>query len=140
MRGWAWRLNCEHGTIRRTRCPRWTWHARAELDVLLEAGGDKTAFPPTPRRWLGRTRAAIRARFEADNDAEAAVRDYRCLIDALSSPTTRSPGVFRRANPTEGERMAVVAVGGYGRAELAPHPTWTCCSCIRTSGPRTASR
>ena len=68
--------NCEHGTIRRTRRPRWIWHARAELDVLLEAGGDKTAFLPAPRRWLATARAAIRARFEADNDAEAAVRDH----------------------------------------------------------------
>ena len=97
--------------------------ARAELDALLEAGGEKSAFLPALRRWLGRMRAAIRARFEADNDAEAAVRDHCRLIDALvqgllDHALTR---VFRRANPTEGERMAVVAVGGYGRAELAPH-------------------
>ena len=97
--------------------------ARAELDALLEAGGDKSAFLPALRRWLGQARAAIRARFEADNDAEAAVRDHCRLIDALvqgllDHALTR---VFRRANPTEGERMAVVAVGGYGRAELAPH-------------------
>ena len=97
--------------------------ARAELDALLEAGGEKSAFLPALRGWLGRMRAAIRARFEADNDAEAAVRDHCRLIDALvqgllDHALTR---VFRRANPTEGERMAVVAVGGYGRAELAPH-------------------
>ena len=97
--------------------------ARAELEALLETGGDKGALLLPLRRWLGSARAAIRARFEADNDAEAAVRDHCALIDALiqSLLDHALARVFRRANPTEGERIAVVAVGGYGRAELAPH-------------------
>jgi [protein-PII] uridylyltransferase len=41
------------------------------------------------------------------------------LISALFEFTTGT--VYPRANPTAGERMALVAVGGYGRAELAPH-------------------
>ena len=63
------------------------------------------------------------ARFEADNDAEAAVADYCRLIDALVQGLLDHAlaKVFRLANPTEGERLAVVAVGGYGRAELAPY-------------------
>jgi [protein-PII] uridylyltransferase len=97
--------------------------ARAELTLLLEAGAEGAALLRPLRRWLDGARAAIRARFEADNDAEAAVRDHCGLIDALIRGLLEHAlnRVFRRANPTEGERIAVVAVGGYGRAELAPH-------------------
>ena len=58
--------------------------ARAELTLLLEAGADGAALLRPLRRWLVGARAAIRARFEADNDAEAAVRDHCGLIDALN--------------------------------------------------------
>jgi [protein-PII] uridylyltransferase len=40
------------------------------------------------------------------------------LIAALYDFVTTT--VFPRANPTKGERLALVAQGGYGRAELAP--------------------
>src|SRR5690606_9387305 len=64
-----------------------------------------------------------RARFEADNDAETAISDHCALIDARIQALLDHAlaKVFRLANPTAGERMAVVAVGGYGRAELAPY-------------------
>jgi [protein-PII] uridylyltransferase len=98
--------------------------ARGRLEALLEASnGDKAALLPALRQWLDGARAAIRARFEADNDAEAAIADHCRLIDALIQALLDHAlaKVFRRANPTAGERMAVVAVGGYGRAELAPY-------------------
>ena len=40
------------------------------------------------------------------------------LLELLELATTR---LFPLPNPTSGERLAVLAVGGYGRAELAPH-------------------
>ena len=40
------------------------------------------------------------------------------MVSALYDYTTTH--VFRARNPTEGERFAVMAVGGYGRGELAP--------------------
>src|SRR3954447_21488857 len=40
------------------------------------------------------------------------------VVAALHAFTTVH--VFRARNPTEGERMAVMAVGGYGRGALAP--------------------
>ena len=40
------------------------------------------------------------------------------VLSALYDYTTTH--IFRSRNPTEGERMAVLAVGGYGRAALAP--------------------
>jgi [protein-PII] uridylyltransferase len=98
--------------------------ARGRLEALLQASdGDKAAVLPALRRWLEDARAAIRARFEADNDAEAAIADHCRLIDALIQALLDHAlaKVFRRANPTAGERMAVVAAGGYGRAELAPY-------------------
>ena len=99
-------------------------HAQARLATLLEAGaGADPAAAGRLRPWLLGGRTAIRARFEADNDAEAAIAAYCRLMDALVQGLLDHAlaRVFRLANPTEGERMAVVAVGGYGRAELAPY-------------------
>ncbi|MDI3336893.1 [protein-PII] uridylyltransferase [Defluviimonas aestuarii] len=54
--------------------------------------------------------------------ARATVNAYATLTDAMVRVvfTLVSEVLHPRANPTEGEHMAVMAVGGYGRAEMAP--------------------
>ncbi len=51
------------------------------------------------------------------------VRHTTRLVDGLLAPLFLfvTGTVYPRANPTQGERLALVATGGYGRAELAPH-------------------
>ena len=53
----------------------------------------------------------------------ATVRAYAAVMDATIGIVFElvSEVLHPLANPTEGERMAVLAVGGYGRAEMAPH-------------------
>src|SRR5919106_4007476 len=97
---------------------------RAELDAILARGKrDQGALLKSLRGWLDRHQAALRERFEANHDAEAVVYERCRLIDALVCALLDHAmrHVFPLANPTAGERLAVVAVGGYGRGELAPH-------------------
>jgi [protein-PII] uridylyltransferase len=74
------------------------------------------------REALAGGRAEIRRRFEAGGTGEDCVRQNAYLIDqiirALTEHTVKT--VFPTANPTAGEHVAIVAVGGYGRGELAP--------------------
>jgi len=75
------------------------------------------------REALTKGRQAIAEAFLADpGNARPVVRSYAWLTDrivtaALDMAVTRLHPV---ANPTESERLAVLAVGGYGRAEMAP--------------------
>jgi len=54
--------------------------------------------------------------------ARATVRAYAALTDAVvwHAFTIATAVLHPVANPTEGERLTVLAVGGYGRAEMAP--------------------
>ena len=67
-------------------------------------------------------RAEIEARFMASQDGAAAMTGNSWLIDtiirALHRITTLT--LFPVSNPTKGEKLSILAVGGYGRAELAP--------------------
>ena len=102
---------------------------RALAEGLAQAIGDTpasaldrgTLLPPL-KAALARGRAEIQRRFEADGTAIRAVAEQSFLIDqlvrALYDLATET--VYPLANPTEGEKMALVAVGGYGRAEMAP--------------------
>src|SRR6266571_2239073 len=83
---------------------------------------DRSVLLPPLKAALARGRAEIRCRFEADGTAPRAVREQCFLIDqlirALYDLVTER--VYPLANPTKGEKLAIVAVGGYGRGELAP--------------------
>ncbi len=100
----------------------------ATLDRLLEDGGVAQNMRGSLLDLLGTAlaagRAEIRRRFESGGaDGGRTAR----AIAFLADQTIRviydfaAERVYPAANPTEGERLCVVAVGGYGRAEMAPH-------------------
>ena len=68
-------------------------------------------------------RAAIAAAFaEQPFAARPLTRSYTYLTDGLVKATLRVASTLLHPlpNPTTGERIAVIAVGGYGRGEMAP--------------------
>ena len=97
----------------------------AEIEALLPAQeiGDQAVLLRRLKGWLKQHHTGLRRQFEIDNDAEAVVFGRCRVIDALiyGLLDLAQRRVFRMANPTAGERLAVAAVGGYGRAELAPY-------------------
>ncbi|MEI4260577.1 [protein-PII] uridylyltransferase [Roseovarius sp. D0-M9] len=72
---------------------------------------------------MRRGRAAIAAAVSAHPlRARAATRSYSWLTDCLVLAAHRlaSEVIHPMANPTEAQRLSVLAVGGYGRGEMAP--------------------
>lgn len=69
-------------------------------------------------------RAAIAEAFTADpRNSRPTVAAYAYLTDCLIRCVhfVATEVLHPLPNPTEGERLALLAVGGYGRAEMAPH-------------------
>ncbi|HML11583.1 MAG TPA: [protein-PII] uridylyltransferase, partial [Stellaceae bacterium] len=87
-----------------------------------EATPDRTKVVALLRDALNQGRAKIQARFEGGGSAAHCVAEQCFLVDQLIRVLFDfvAAHVYPIANPTQGEKLAVVAVGGYGRGEMAP--------------------
>ena len=98
------------------------------LGALIPDEG--AATPETRGRMLALLKAAleagrgeIRTRFEAGASGEATVAANAYLMDQVVRAIAEFAGtrVYPATGFTEGERISIAAVGGYGRGELAPY-------------------
>ena len=98
----------------------------AELVETAEHNGAEAARAALLARLmdvLAEGHAAVRRDFEAGAPGTAVLAANCALVDALVGAIfdVAAGTVYPSANRTTGERIAVVAVGGYGRGELAPY-------------------
>ncbi len=100
---------------------------RARVRALAEAAAGEDARRPAAVAMLGEALRDGRARLDArlrarPYEAREAASGYSALTDAVVAAAWDFAIHVRHRNalPTKGERVAVLAVGGYGRAEMAP--------------------
>ncbi|HLJ64619.1 MAG TPA: bifunctional uridylyltransferase/uridylyl-removing protein, partial [Stellaceae bacterium] len=92
------------------------------LAALAEDGEpDRRRVAEVLKEALQAGRAEVRQRFEAGALGGDTVRSLSFLVDQLIRALHDfvTTAVYPLANPTAGEHLGVVAVGGYGRGELA---------------------
>jgi len=102
-------------------------HLRAELTANLRANGDdiEKARPAMIERLkllVAEAREAARRGLEADHKGRRCAAGLSQFQDELTRVLYdyTVAHVYRATNPSDAERMAIVATGGYGRALLAP--------------------
>jgi [protein-PII] uridylyltransferase len=100
---------------------------RIELTALFHAAGSeperaRPAVIARLKELLKLARLTARARLESDTNGRRCASDLSHFQDELIRLIYdyKSTHVWRATNPSDAERMAVVATGGYGRALLAP--------------------
>ncbi|KAF0675336.1 [protein-PII] uridylyltransferase [Profundibacterium mesophilum] len=97
---------------------------RAALDGCTDPAQVRAIAVRELKAAMERGRAVIAAAFTAAPDAaRPTVSAYSYLTDCIVTAVLEVVTVHLHPcpNPTEAERLAVIAVGGYGRAEMAPH-------------------
>ncbi|WP_146345955.1 [protein-PII] uridylyltransferase [Falsiphaeobacter marinintestinus] len=101
---------------------------RAEIDAFAATSPDNAALRAETVRILRATkdkgRAAIADAFaEQPFAARPLTRSYTYMTDGLVTMALYVARTYLHPmnNPTSGERIALIAVGGYGRGEMAPY-------------------
>ncbi len=90
----------------------------------LASGSDfrRAAVLAELKEGVAELRQSVRAEFEAGQPAHLAMRGLASAMDGVARALfdLAAGAVFPAANPTTGDRFALVAQGGYGRGNLAP--------------------
>ena len=99
----------------------------AALDAAAGAASERSAIRAAAvavlRQVYAEGRAAIAAEVAAaPREAHRAIHDYAWLVDRITTLTLEMAARWLHplASPTASERVCAIAVGGYGRAEMAP--------------------
>nr|WP_183967026.1 [protein-PII] uridylyltransferase [Sagittula marina] len=100
---------------------------RADLFSALKPGASESEVRKATVAHLSsaaeRGRKVIQAAFEQEPfGSRRTTRSYTWLTDGIVTLAfeVATQVIHPKYNPTEGERLSVVAVGGYGRGEMAP--------------------
>ena len=98
----------------------------SRVEALVGEHGDKSRAPVVAllKTSLEAGRAEMERRLEAKPSAGHAIAGgYSFLIDQLVRVIHEyvTAHTYPNANRSKGERLAIMAVGGYGRSEMAPH-------------------
>ena len=92
-------------------------------DPALSAEVKRAKVRDLVKAGLAAGSSEIRTRFENGTGGIATARAQCFLVDQIVRLVHdhAERHIYPIANPTQAERLAIVAVGGYGRGELAPH-------------------